>query len=81
MIKEWTAAERADIYAPALVMECPTCNEAMGAPGYPLWGMHLQAVLALHAAHRAVTELRDVPGVSDTERRFYGARLVKEVPR
>lgn len=65
--------ESADLYATGALVTCPVCEAVMGN-GYPLWGTHLQAAIALHAAHRAVTDLRDVPALTETDRRF-GRRL------
>jgi hypothetical protein len=66
----------ADIYGSGAVAMCPTCEPLLGV-GYPLWGAHLQAAIGLHAAHRAVEQLRDVPAMTDDDRRL-GRRLTIE---
>jgi hypothetical protein len=74
-LKERTPDEQMDIYATGVTL-CPTCEGFMGF-GYPLWGVHLQAAVTLHAAHRAVTELKDIPTLTLEDRRF--GRLIAVV--
>ena len=73
-LPERTSDEKVDIYASGAVELCSTCKRIV-PDGYPLWGMHLQAAMALHSAHRLVVEMAQVPGLTETERRM-GKRLV-----
>lgn len=64
-----TPDESSDIYASGASATCETCQPLLGL-GYPLWGMHLQAAINLHAAHRLVDDMRAVPALTEDDRRF-----------
>jgi hypothetical protein len=68
-LPEPSADRSADIYGYTAVAKCELCSSVM-TMGYPLWGVHLQAAMALHAAHRAVSELADIPAPTEDDRRF-----------
>jgi hypothetical protein len=77
-LKQRAPDETADIHATGALIACSTCAPLLG-PDYPLWDVHLHAAVALHAAHRAVADLRSVPALTDDDRLF-GRRLVISAP-
>lgn len=72
-LKRRSHDESADIYGSGAVAVCAICESILGK-GYPLWGIHLHAALALHSAHRAATALADVPAL-DSDDRVFGRHL------
>ena len=72
-LKRRGSDESLDIWGSGAVAVCPICEPILGR-GYPLWGVHLHAALALHAAHRTVMDLAEVPAL-DSEDRVLGRHL------
>jgi hypothetical protein len=62
-----TRRDPLEIYGPGAVVMCDICAKVLDK-AYPLWGVHLQAALVLHSAHRVTDALAEVPALEDIDR-------------